>query len=137
VQLKLLKCDWGTGHLGERARLRAYAAAGYDGVEAGFIDLDAAELREQLQELRLDHVAMVFARDATEFREQLVRIRRLKPLPVNCHAGRDHLEFERGVELLRTIKAMAGDALTCEVVFETHRQTLLYVPGRCVATSRR
>jgi hypothetical protein len=39
-----------------------------------------------LQELKLDHVAMVFARDEHEFREQLPRVRRLAPLLVNCHA---------------------------------------------------
>ena len=34
MELKLLKCDWGMEHLGDMpARLEAYAAAGYDGVE--------------------------------------------------------------------------------------------------------
>jgi hypothetical protein len=129
VKLKLLKCDWGMEHLGDvAARFRAYAHAGYDGVEAGFVDLDAGELRELLQELRLDHVPMVFARDEKEFAEQLNRLRRLDPILVNCQAGRDHFSFERGLSLLRTITDMAHDALGCEIVFETHRQTLLYAP---------
>ena len=34
MKLKLLKCDWGMEHLGEMPdRLRAFAKAGYDGVE--------------------------------------------------------------------------------------------------------
>ena len=129
MELKLLKCDWGMEHLGDaRARFQAYATAGYDGVEASFVDLDAEELKDLLQELRLEHVAMVFARDAKEFGEQLNRVRKLDPILVNCHAGRDHFDFDRGLSLLRTIKAMADDALGCEIVFETHRQTLLYAP---------
>jgi hypothetical protein len=129
MKLKLLKCDWGMEHLGDAAtRLRAYASAGYDGVEASFVDLDSGELRELLRELGLDHVAMIFARDAKEFREQLNRVRKLDPILVNCHAGRDHHSFERGLSLFRTITDMAHDALGCEIVFETHRQTLLYAP---------
>ncbi len=38
MKLKLLKCDWGMEHLGEMPdRLRAFAAAGYDGVECASI----------------------------------------------------------------------------------------------------
>ena len=129
MKLKLLKCDWGMEHLGDAAsRFRCYAAAGYDGVEASFVDMDAADLKELLRELGLDHVAMVFARDETEFREQLKRVRRLDPILVNCHAGRDHYTMERGKSLFRTITNMAHDTLGCEIVFETHRQTLLYAP---------
>jgi hypothetical protein len=129
VKLKLLKCDWGMEYLGDaEARLRAYAAAGYEGVEASFIDMESGRLRDLLEELRLDHVAMVFARDEQEFREQLPRVRRLGPLLVNCHAGRDHFGFERGLAFFRTVRSMAQDALDCEVLFETHRQTLLYAP---------
>lgn len=129
LKLKLLKCDWGMEHLGDaRARFRAYAQAGYDGIEASFVDLDAGEMRELLQELKLDFVAMIFARDEEEFRQQLPRIQRLQPILVNCHGGRDHFSFGRGLSYLREVSAMAADALPCETVFETHRQTLLYAP---------
>ena len=116
-------------HLGDaRARFRAYAQAGYDGVEASFVDLDAQEMRDLLCELKLDFVAMIFARDEEQFRQQLTRVRRLQPIMVNCHAGRDHFSFDRGLACLKTVRAMAADALSCETVFETHRQTLLYAP---------
>lgn len=129
MELKLLKCDWGMEHLGSaRERLEAYAKAGYDGVEASFIDMEPEELRDCLAELKLDHVAMVFARDEAEFAEQLKRVRRVEPLLVNCHPGRDHFDFERGKAFFRTAMSMARDTLGCEVVFETHRQTLLYAP---------
>jgi hypothetical protein len=65
--MKLLKCDWGMEHLGDAAvRFRTYAKAGYDGVEASFVDLVADAMKDLLEELRLDHVAMVFARDETQ-----------------------------------------------------------------------
>lgn len=129
MKLKLLKCDWGMEHLGDaRTRFRTYANAGYDGIEASFVDLDVGEMNDLLQELQLDHVAMVFARDEGEFKEQFTRLGKLEPIMVNCHAGRDHYSFERGVSLFRTVMDMARNELACEIVFETHRQTLLYAP---------
>lgn len=129
MKLKLLKCDWGMEHLGDPvARFRAYAAAGYDGVEASFVALDPPEMKALLRDCGLDHVAMVFARNEQEFLEQLPRVRKLAPLLVNCHAGRDHFTFERGLSFLRTVMEIARNELDCEIVFETHRQTLLYAP---------
>lgn len=129
MKLKLLKCDWGMERLGDAAaRFRAYAKAGYDGVEASFVDLDAVAMKEQLRELQLDHVAMVFARDETQFRQQLKRIRQLEPVLVNCHAGRDHFSLERGLAFFKSVMSMAKNELGCEIMFETHRQTLLYAP---------
>lgn len=129
VKLKLLKSDWGMEHLGDAAsRFRAYADAGYDGVEASFVALDAGDMKAVLREFNLDHVAMVIARDEKEFKEQLKRVRRLDPILVNCHAGRDHYTFDRGLSFFRAVTNMARNELDCEVVFETHRQTLLYAP---------
>lgn len=129
MKLKLLKCDWGMEGLGDVAsRLRKYAEAGYDGVEAAFINMESAQLSETLIEHKLDYVPMLFARDEQEFRDQLEKIKSLNPLIVNCHPGRDHFDFNRGLVFFKEVMAVADGELDCEILFETHRQTLLYAP---------
>lgn len=129
MQLKFIKSDWGMEVFGDlRARCLKYAAAGYDGVELGFPGVATSELNDILAESGLEYIPMMFARTEDEFAEQLGIIRQTKPLLVNCHPGRDHYSFERGLQFFRTAKAMASDALDCDIVFETHRQTLLYAP---------
>ena len=128
VQLKLLKCDWGMEHLGDqRARLRQYSAAGYDGVECAFIEMDPSEFADLCAELRLDYVAMMFCDEEAAFEAQLGNIREARPLLINCHPGRDRYDFQRGLGFFRATMAMASE-LAVEVVYETHRTRLLYAP---------
>jgi hypothetical protein len=128
VELKLLKCDWGMEHLGDlRQRLRRYAEAGYDGVECAFIQIPDQEFADLTAELGLDYVAMMFCDDEEQFRQQLAMLRRRRPILINCHPGRDHFSFERGLEFFKRVMDQARE-IDCEVVYETHRTRCLYAP---------
>ncbi len=128
MRLKLLKCDWGMEHLGAMPdRLRAYATAGYDGVECSGIGMDPDEFGDLTAELGLDYVAMMFCDDEAAFAEQIARVKRTRPLLINCHPGRDWFDVERSLRFFDTVLDMAADA-GAQVVFETHRSRCLYSP---------
>jgi hypothetical protein len=128
MDLKLLKCDWGMEYLGDqRARLAKFAAAGWDGIECATVEIDPAEFGDLCGELDLDYVAMMFCDDEQAFRDQLERIKRTRPILINCHPGRDRYDFARGLEFFRNVMEMAGE-VDVPVVFETHRTRLLYAP---------
>jgi sugar phosphate isomerase/epimerase len=128
MELKLLKCDWGMEHLGDqRARLEAFATAGYDGIECAQVQMDPREFGDLCAKHELDYVAMMFCDDEASFRDQLERIKRTRPILINCHPGRDRYDFERGLAFFRAVMEMAGE-VDVPVVFETHRTRLLYSP---------
>ena len=59
-------------HLGPMPeRLRAYARAGYDGVECADVGMDPVAFGELAAELGLDYVAVMFCDDEEAFRRQL------------------------------------------------------------------
>jgi len=129
MQLKLLKCDWGMEHLGDqRQRLAKFAAAGWDGVECATVEMDPREFGELCGELGLDYVAMMFCDDEQAFRDQLERIKRTRPILINCHPGRDRYDFARGLAFFRNVMEVAAGESDVPVVFETHRTRLLYAP---------
>ena len=126
MKLKLLKCDWGMEHLGAMPdRLRAYARAGYDGVECANLGMDPSEFGELTMELGLDYVAMLFCDDEDSFSTQLASLRKTNPILVNCHPGRDYFDLERSVRFFNTVMEMAH-GIDAQVVFETHRTRCLY-----------
>lgn len=126
MELKLLKCDWGMEHLGPRPeRLRAYAAAGYDGVECASIGMDPSEFGDLTAELGLDYVAMMFCDDEEAFARQLEAVAKTRPILVNCHPGRDWFDLERSVAFFETVTELAK-GIDAQVVFETHRTRCLY-----------
>ena len=128
MELKLLKCDWGMEHLGDMpTRLRAYAEAGYNGLECAHVGMDPDAFADLSGELGLEYVAMMFCDDEDAFRAQLDDIKKTNPILINCHPGRDWFDFERGCEFFRNVMAMARE-VDCEVVYETHRTRCLYAP---------
>ena len=117
MELKLLKCDWGMEYLGDMpARLEAYAAAGYDGVECSQIGMDPDTFGELLELHGLDYVAMMFCDDETAFRQQLDAVKRTRPLLINCHPGRDWFDLERSVRFFSEVKNMAEEVMDYEKV---------------------
>ena len=128
MQLKLLKADWGMEYLGDqKERLRKFAAAGYDGIECAGVQVDHTEFGDLCEELGLVYVAMMFCDDEAAFRSQIDNIKKTRPLLINCHPGRDHFTFERGLEFFKNVMEMAGE-VDCQVVYETHRTRILYAP---------
>ena len=127
MELKLLKGDWGMEHLGDmRARLRAYAEAGYDGLECSQIGgMDPVEFVELTQQLGLDYVGMVFCDHEDDFEPLLAEVMKRRPILVNCHPGRDFFDHERGLRFFRHVMEAAQE-VECEVVYETHRKRALY-----------
>ncbi len=128
MKLELIKCDWGMEHLGDqRTRLRRYAEAGWDGVECAFTELSPEAFAHRCDELGLHYVAMMFCDDEANFRLHFDRVKRARPILINCHPGRDHYDFERGLAFFRAALEMAEE-VDVPVVFETHRTRLLYAP---------
>jgi hypothetical protein len=128
MELKLLKCDWGMEHLGGMAeRLKAYAEAGYDGVECATFGTDPIEFKDMTQALGLDYVAMMFCDDESAFEQQLEVVKKTGPILVNCHPGRDYFDLDRSLRFFSEVKEMAT-GIDAEVVFETHRTRCLYSP---------
>ena len=128
MKLKLLKCDWGMEHLGEMPqRLRAFAAAGYDGVECANIGMDPSEFGDLTAELGLDYVAMMFCDDEAAFKTQLEAVKKTRPILVNCHPGRDYFDLDRSIAFFSNVKEMASQ-IDAPMVFETHRTRCLYSP---------
>ena len=128
MKLKLLKCDWGMEHLGAMPdRLRAFAAAGYDGVECADIGMEPSQFGELTAELGLDYVAMMFCDDEAAFAAQLEAVKKTRPILVNCHPGRDYFDLDRSVRFFNTVMEMAS-RIDAPMVFETHRTRCLYSP---------
>lgn len=128
MRLELIKCDWGLERFGDqRARLRRYADAGWDGVECAFFEMPPEEFGDLCGELGLHYVAMMFCDDEANFRLHLDRVKRARPLLINCHPGRDFYDFERGLAFFRAALEMSAE-VEAPVVFETHRTRLLYAP---------
>jgi len=128
MQLKLLKCDWGMEHLGPMPdRLRAFAQAGYDGVECASIGMEPAEFGDLTAQLGLDYVAMMFCDDEEAFRKQLEAVKKTRPILVNCHPGRDYFDLQRSVTFFNTVMEQAN-SIDAQIVFETHRTRCLYSP---------
>lgn len=128
MELKFIKCDWGMEYLGDQDdRLRAFAKAGYDGIECANVTIDHEKFGDLTGELGLVYVAMMFCDDEKAFRDQLENIKKTRPLIINCHPGRDFFDHDRGVEFFKNIMEMAGE-VDCQVVYETHRTRTLYSP---------
>jgi len=128
MKLKLLKCDWGMEHIGDMPkRLRAFADAGYDGVECANIGMDPSAFGELTEELGLDYVAMMFCDDEDAFAKQLENVKKTKPILVNCHPGRDYFDLDRSVAFFDRVHEMASQ-IDAQIVFETHRTRCLYSP---------
>jgi hypothetical protein len=108
-------------------RLRAYAAAGYDGVECADIGMDPSQFSELTTELGLDYVAMMFCDDEAAFAAQLEAVKRTRPILVNCHPGRDYFDVDRSVRFFNAVMEMAS-RIDAPMVFETHRTRCLYSP---------
>ena len=128
MKLKLLKCDWGMEYLGDMPkRLRAFADAGYDGVECANIGMEPSAFGDLTEELGLDYVAMMFCDDEDAFAKQLENVKKTKPILVNCHPGRDYFDLGRSVAFFNRVNEMANQ-IDAQIVFETHRTRCLYSP---------
>ena len=102
MRLIVTKCDWGMDYLGDlEQRLKAFADAGYDGVECFFVAMDPGEFVDQCQSLGLEFNAGMVAPTVEAFRLELERSLELNPSLINCHAGRDYYDFDEGVKYFR------------------------------------
>lgn len=129
MRISFIKADWGLEHLGDFAnRAKVCALAGFDGIETGFPGLEPNCVRDLMDSLGLDYVAMIYARDEEEFEKQLELAARYRPVLVNCQAGRDFYSFDRGIRFFEHARLVSSAVIDCDVVFETHRQTLLATP---------
>ncbi len=129
MRLIVTKCDWGMEYLGVLPdRLRAFAEAGYDGVECFFIDIKPERFLELAAETGLELNAGMVAPTVEAFRAELKRVLPYKPALINCHGGRDYYEFEEGCSFFRECIEIARGETGIEVVHETHRRCTLYSP---------
>jgi hypothetical protein len=129
MRLLITKCDWGMEYLGDLPkRLKAFADAGFDGVECFFIDMKPDAFVDLSQELGLELNAGMVAPTVEAFRAELKRVLPYKPTLINCHGGRDYYEFDEGCRFFRECIDIARSETDIEVVHETHRRCTLYSP---------
>lgn len=92
MRLIVTKCDWGMDYLGDlKQRLKAFAEAGYDGVECFFVAMDPGEFVDECQTRGLEFNAGIVAPTVEAFRLELTRSLELNPSLINCHAGREFI----------------------------------------------
>lgn len=153
MAIELFKTAWGlVGHGNQYETLADFASSafdeGYRGVEfpVFYVDADrgtAADaqraLREHIEELSLDYVALIATQSEqwgdydthlTSFREQCGRASRLGAKKAAVHAGADSFGAVKGGKFLKECMAIAGDT-GIRPCFETHRARILYNPFTC------
>lgn len=102
-------------------------AAGYEGVEAGLPQVDPAEWRTLCEAHGLAYIAQIYPITPEEFDAQYGRAQEYGPVFVNCHGGRDKMDFETGLAFFEHALAAARRGGT-PVVHETHRGRILFTP---------
>ena len=137
MQLKLLKCDWGMEHLGPMPdRLRAFAKAGYDGVECASIGMEPDEFGDLTKELGLDYVAMMFCDDEKLSSKQLESVKN----PANSRQPPPGRLFRSAAKRHLFNKVMEqASSMTHKCLKRTARGVLLTMANRthseCVAVA--
>ena len=129
MDIIITKSDWGMDHMGSTAdRMEAVAAAGFDGFEAFFINIEPAAFRAKSEKLNLPYVAGFVAPTPDAFVKGLRRVLELNPILVNCHGGRDYHTHEESLAYFREVMKIAKEETDVPVVWETHRRCNLYSP---------
>ena len=101
--------------------------AGFDGIEASVIELDAGEIRDLCQEFDLYYVAQIFPLSVEDFREQYDKARDAGARRIVSQTGRDRWSFEEGDRFFREVLAVEKD-MGQPVAHETHRHRMFYAP---------
>ena len=129
MKLIITKSDWGMDHMGTTAeRMEAVAAAGFDGFEAFFVNIEASHFLEKSQELELPYIAGFVAPSPAAFLSGLRRVLALDPILINCHGGRDYHTHEESLAYFKECMKIAKEETDVPVVWETHRRCNLYSP---------
>lgn len=107
--------------------------SGYDGIEVWY-PMDAAD-REKLLRAVEDHrlrIGLLAGNGVRDFREHLKQFKQmvegaaaLKPLYINCHAGRDHFPFDQNRQFIE-FTAEVSPRTGVPIYHETHRSRILY-----------
>src|SRR5438105_2818078 len=135
LQLKILATNWGfEGSLKEY--ITKVKKEGYDGIEIWW-PLDEKELNELVSLLNDNGLEVGFlcgAQDVNykehfEFFKNMVDAavtnKRIKPLYINCHSGRDYFTFEQNKSFIDHTTMMAKQT-GIKILHETHRSRILY-----------
>lgn len=129
MKLIINKADWGLEAMGDLdTRLEAIAAAGFDGVECFFVDMEPARFCDRRAELGLLFNGGMFTPTIESFRRELARNLPYDPLLITCQGGHDYDSHEESLAFLTKCMKIAKEETDVEVVFETHRRCNLYSP---------
>ncbi len=131
-ELIVLATNW--GFAGNWSQFCAKAAeAGYNGIEVWY-PTDAANRADLLKAVNDSGLGLGFLagnseRDVSKhlqrFKEMVEAAASLKPLYINCHAGRDHFAFDQNSQFVE-FTAGVSERTTVPIYHETHRSRILY-----------
>ncbi len=135
LQLKILATNWGfEGSIKEY--ITKVKQEGYDGIEIWW-PMDEKELNELVSLLNDNGLQVGFlcgAQDVNykehfEFFKKMVDAavtnKKIKPLYINCHSGRDYYTFEQNKSFIDHTTMMAKQT-GIKILHETHRSRILY-----------
>jgi sugar phosphate isomerase/epimerase len=128
------KALWGmTGTIQEQ--VERIAQAGYNVVEGPVPQaVTPGEFRSLLESNGLQYIAQMItegdqeaAEHAVSFRERLLRAAEYGPLLVNCHTGRDSMDWSQQQHLFEQV-LKEEKAIGIPVAHETHRSRCMFTP---------
>lgn len=137
MKLIIAKSLWGmTGSLEEQfARI---AGAGYDAVEGHPDSAQAPAFRRLLRRHRLKFIGMAFTSGpdhAASLAAQVGRLKRLAPLSITVHGGKDDYSVSEAVRFFREAARVEARARV-PLGHETHRGRILFTPWTTAAVLR-
>ncbi|OMF26527.1 xylose isomerase [Paenibacillus sp. FSL H8-0548] len=128
------KAIWGmTGSLQEK--IEKIAQAGYNAIEGPVPEaVSPSEFRALVEQYNLHYIAQMItaggneaAEHAASFHERLSRAAEYGPLFVNCHTGRDSMEWSE--QQLMFEQALKSESIIgVPVAHETHRSRCMFTP---------
>jgi sugar phosphate isomerase/epimerase len=131
-ELIVLATSWGFSGSWEQFCAKA-KESGYDGIEVWY-PLDAADREKLLRAVEDHHLRIGFlaGNGERDFQEHLKQFKQmvegaaaLKPLYINCHAGRDHFAFDQNRQFIE-FTAEVSPRTGVPIYHETHRSRILY-----------
>lgn len=135
LQLKVLATNWGFEGT-PKEYISKVKKEGYDGIEIWW-PMDDKELNELVSLLNDNGLEVGFLCGAQDvnYKEHLeffkkmvdaaVTNKKVKPLYINCHSGRDYFTFEQNKSFIEHTTMMAKQT-GVKILHETHRSRILY-----------
>jgi sugar phosphate isomerase/epimerase len=128
MELRFVRSKWDMPELPLPVFLERVKRAGFDGTEIHFENEseDPSEIEKAHRNFGLQLVAMITtegqnpAEHIASFKRKLAFVRKMNPMHVNCHTGKDYFSQEENASIFEEAISFSTD-LNLSVSHETHR----------------